>query len=124
MSPEILEASPTADEAPSGQQIRLNVNADQMRTSYANAFQTHSTPEELLLSLGINQTLPSKVEGVAAEMILQFTDRIIMNHYTAKRLALSLLQSVTEHEKRFGTIELDVSKRLKGAGSGAGAKAN
>jgi len=108
------------DESKAGQQqIRLNVNADQMRTSYANAFQTHSTPEELLLSLGINQTLPSQAEGVAAEMILQFTDRIIMNHYTAKRLALSLLQSVNEHEKRFGPIELDVSKRLKGAGAKA-----
>lgn len=94
------------------QQIRLNVNADQMKTSYANAFQTHSTPEELLLSFGINQTLPSQEEGVSADMILQFTDRIIMNHYTAKRLTLSLLQSVREHEERFGVIELDVSKRL------------
>ena len=94
------------------QQIRLNVNADKMNTLYANAFQTHSTPEELLLSFGINQTLPSQEEGVSADMILQFTDRIIMNHYTAKRLTLSLLQSVREHEERFGVIELDVSKRL------------
>lgn len=95
------------------QQIRLNVNADQMKTVYANAFQTHSTPEELLLSFGINQTLPSQEAGVTADMILQFTDRVILNHYTAKRLALSLLQSVREHEDRFGVIELDVSKRLK-----------
>ncbi len=95
------------------QQIRLNVNADKMNTSYANAFQTHSTPEELLVSFGINQTLPSQEEGVSADMILQFTDRIIMNHYTAKRLTLSLLQSVREHEERFGVIELDVSKRLQ-----------
>jgi len=93
-------------------QIRLNVNADKMNSVYANAFQTHSTPEELLLSFGINQTLPSQEDGVAADMILQFTDRIIMNHYTAKRLTLSLLQSVREHEERFGVIELDVSKRL------------
>ena len=103
------------------QQIRLNVNADQMKTSYANAFQTHSTPEELLLSFGINQTLPSQEEGVTADMILQFTDRIIMNHYTAKRLTLSLLQSVREHEERFGVIELDVSKRLIGAAEADGA---
>lgn len=94
------------------QQIRLNVNADKMQTAYANAFQTHSTPEELLLSFGINQTLPSQEEGVAADMILQFTNRIIVNHFTAKRLALSLIQSVREHEERFGVIELDVSKRL------------
>ena len=37
---------------------------------------------------------------------------LCMNHYTAKRLTLSLLQSVREHEERFGVIELDVSKRL------------
>jgi hypothetical protein len=95
------------------QQIRLNVNADKMATHYANAFQTHSTPEELLISFGVNQTLPSQEEGVTADMILQFTDRIIMNHYTAKRLVLSLLQSVREHEERFGVIELDVSKRMQ-----------
>ncbi len=95
------------------QQVRLNVNAENLKTSYANAFQTHSTPEEMLLSFGINQTLPSQEEGVTADMILQFTNRIIMNHYTAKRLALSLLQSVREHEDRFGALELDVSKRLK-----------
>ncbi len=94
------------------QQIRLNVNADKMTTSYANAFQTHSTPEEILISFGINQTVPSQEEGVSADMTLQFTDRIIMNHYTAKRLTLSLLQSVREHEERFGIIELDVTKRL------------
>ncbi len=95
------------------QQIRLNVNADKMETFYANAFQTHSTPEEILVSFGINQTLPSQEEGVTADMILQFTNRIIMNHYTAKRLTLSLMQSVREHEERFGTIELDVAKRIQ-----------
>lgn len=94
------------------QQIRLNVNADNMNTVYANAFQTHSTPEELLLSFGINQTLPSQEEGITADMVLQFTERVIMNHYTAKRLTLSLLQSVREHEERFGVIELDVAKRV------------
>ncbi len=101
-----------SQEKQENQQIRLNVNADQMQTTYANAFQSHSTPEEILISFGINQTLPSQEEGVTADMILQFSNRIIMNHYTAKRLALSLLQSVREHEERFGVIELDVSKRI------------
>lgn len=94
------------------QQIRLNVSADDMKTAYANAFQTHATPEELLISFGINQTLPSQEKGVSADMVLQFTNRIILNHFTAKRLALSLLQSIREHEERFGLIELDVAKRV------------
>ncbi|OEU71367.1 MAG: hypothetical protein BA863_06205 [Desulfovibrio sp. S3730MH75] len=94
-------------------QVRINVNADDMQTVYANAFQTHSTPEEVLLSFGINQTLPSQEEGVSADMILQFSNRIIVNHYTAKRLGLSLLQTVREHEERFGTLELDVAKRVE-----------
>lgn len=95
------------------QQIRLNVNADKMKTVYANAFQTHSTPEEVLLSFGVNHTTPSKEDGVSATMTLEFSDRVILNHFTAKRLALSLLQTVREHEERFGAIELDVAKRLK-----------
>ncbi len=106
------QANQENQESKENQQIRLNVNADQMQTSYANAFQTHSTPEEILISFGINQTLPSQEEGVTADMILQFSNRIIMNHYTAKRLTLSLLQSMREHEERFGVIELDVSKRI------------
>lgn len=95
------------------QQVRLNVNADKMQTIYANAFQTHSTPEEVLVSFGINQTLPSKEEGVSATMTLELNNRVILNHFTAKRLAMSLLQTVREYEERFGVIELDVSKRLK-----------
>ncbi len=98
------------------QQIRLNVNADKMETSYANAFQTHSTPEEILISFGINQTVTSQEEGVSADMMLQFSNRIILNHYTAKRLTLSLLQAVREHEERFGVVELDIAKRLQNAG--------
>ncbi|MFI3271174.1 MAG: DUF3467 domain-containing protein [Pseudomonadota bacterium] len=98
--------------APEKQQVRLNVNADSMKTSYANAFQTHTTPEEILLCFGVNQTTPSQEEGVSATMSLQLNDRVIMNYYTAKRLAMSLLQVVRDHEERFGVIELDTNKRL------------
>ncbi len=102
------------------QQIRVNVNTDKMDTSYANAFQTHSTAEEILISFGISQTVPSKEEGVSADMLMQFTDRIILNYYTAKRLTMSLLQSVREHEERFGIIELDTAKRLISSPSAQG----
>ncbi len=95
------------------QQIRLNVNSDKIETSYANAFQMHSTPEEIFITFGINQTVPSQEEGVSADMILQLSNRIIMNPYTAKRLAISISQSVREHEERFGTLELDAGKRVR-----------
>ncbi len=93
------------------QQVRLNVNTTEMKTSYANVFQSNSSPEEVFISFGINQTVPSQEEGVAADMMLHFSNRIVMNYYTAKRLAFSLMQSVREHEERFGVAELDVSKR-------------
>ncbi len=94
------------------QQVRLNVNTSEMKTNYANVFQSNSSPEEVFISFGVNHTVPSQEEGVAAEMMLQFSNRMIMNYYTAKRLAFSILQIVREHEERFGVVELDVAKRV------------
>jgi hypothetical protein len=47
------------------------------------------------------------------EIILQITDRNILNYYSAKRLALTLGQLVRRHEERFGELELDDNKRVK-----------
>ena len=41
------------------------------------------------------------------------TDRVILNYYTAKRLAITLSQLIRRHEEQFGELELDVSKRSR-----------
>jgi uncharacterized protein DUF3467 len=41
--------------------------------------------------------------------------QVVMNYFTAKRLAMALQVSVARHEKAFGPIETDINKRLRGA---------
>jgi hypothetical protein len=48
--------------------------------------------------------------------MFQIGERIIMNYFQAKRLALTLGQIVRRHEEQFGEIELDVNKRRKTGG--------
>jgi hypothetical protein len=112
------------------QQIRLRVDERNMNTSYANAFRTNGTAEEVLLDFGLNLVVPGATPpleggggegqpGVQAqpgaqsqpEIMFQVNDRVILNYYSAKRLAITLSQLIRRHEEQFGELELDVSKR-------------
>ncbi len=95
------------------QQFRVNFNTEKMQTNYANAFQTNATAEEVLISFGINHPIPAQDNTKPAELIVEFSNRIVMNPFTAKRLAMSLLQTIQEHEERFGLIEIDPAKRVQ-----------
>jgi hypothetical protein len=96
-----------------GQQVRLGVDERNMKTSYANAFRTHGTAEEVMLDFGINIMNPG-AQAQQPEVILQLNDRIIMNYHSAKRLAITLSQMIRRHEEQFGELELDVNKRRTG----------
>ena len=115
--------TPTPDEAPTaapeaqaqaqaGQQIRLRMDQREMSTSYANMVATHSMPNEVLLDFGLN-LLSAPAEDGQPEMIFKVNDRIIMNYYSAKQLAITLGQVIQRHEAQFGELELDVAKRRK-----------
>ncbi len=75
---------------------------------YANFCRVSSTPEELILDLGLNPTpyATGKVE-------VKVTQRIILNHYTATRLWSALSMALQRHEQAFGVLETDVRKRVK-----------
>ncbi|MHB1156806.1 MAG: DUF3467 domain-containing protein [Phycisphaerales bacterium] len=110
----------TPGNPPAGQQIRLNVDERQMHTSYANGFRTHSTVEEVIMDFGLNmaaQSRPAQQDDAAGaavnEINFQVNDRIILNYYTAKRLALSLGQVIRRHEEQFGELKLNVPDRLR-----------
>src|SRR3990172_3651415 len=77
-------------------QIRLRIDERNMRTSYANAFRTNGTAEEVMLDFGLNLISPAAQQQAAGqagtqqqqpEIIFQVSDRVIMNYYSAKRLA-------------------------------------
>ena len=43
---------------------------------------------------------------------IQLNQRIIVNFFTAKRLAAALMMAVQRHEQAFGVLETDVQKRV------------
>ncbi len=95
------------------QQVRVRIDERNMSTSYANAFRTNGTAEEVMLDFGLNLVSPPPSEGEQAEIIFKVNDRVILNYYSAKRLALTLSQLLRRHEDQFGELELDVAKRRK-----------
>ena len=91
--------------------VRIRVDQTNMETRYANSFRPIPSTEEVLLDFGINQTFPSQDDSVATEIVFGVDNRVVMNYYTAKRLAMSLSKIVSQYEGQFGEIELDAAKR-------------
>ena len=96
------------------QQIRIRLDEREMKTAYANAFRTNGTAEEVMLDFGSTWSSPGPGQQSQPEIIFQVTDRIVMNYYSAKRLAITLSQLIRRHEEQFGELELDVTKRRSG----------
>jgi hypothetical protein len=98
----------TEKQAPVGQQQQtVTVNDQNVKASYANFCRVSSTPEELILDLGLN---PNPFGG---NTTINVTERIILNHYTAKRLLSALSMALQRHEQTFGVLETDIRKRVK-----------
>lgn len=112
------------DAASENPQVRLRVDEREMSTSYANAYRTHLTNEEVMIDFGLNMVVqprqsPSDVaagQGKSPEILFHSNDRIIMNYYTAKRVALTLGKAVRQYEQRFGELKLDANERVKPKG--------
>ena len=94
-------------------QVRLGVDERNMKTSYANAFRSNGTAEEVILDFGVNLMAPPARQEDQPQMNFQVNDRIILNYYSAKRLAITLSQLITRHEEQFGELQMDVAKRRK-----------
>ncbi len=98
-----------ADETKPGaaqEQQAIQVDESGASTIYANFAQVHLTPEEMVVSFGLNtqQQITKPV---------RITHRVVMDYYTAKRLAYLLHQVVSQHEATFGVVELDAQKRAR-----------
>jgi hypothetical protein len=90
--------------APQDGGIKINWDAAQMKTSYANVCNVSSTREEVTLLFGTNQTWQTGQK----ELTVNLSERIILNAYAAKRLSLLLSGIVKEYEARFGELNLDL----------------
>jgi hypothetical protein len=94
-------------------EIRLAIDERNMKTCYANAFRTNGTAEELMLDFGLNLMNPAAQQEGQPQIIFQVSDRVILNYYSAKRLAITLSQIIRRHEEQFGELEMDVAKRRR-----------
>ena len=83
------------------------VDESHIVATYANFCRVTGTPEELIVDFGLNKQV-----GNQAPETIQLTQRIIVNFFTAKRLAYALGHAVARHEQAFGTLETDVQKRV------------
>ena len=93
-------------------QVRLRIDDRDMRTTYANAFRTNGTAEEVMLDVGLNEVRPAPEGGEQqAEIVFRVNERVVMNYLTAKRLAITLSQVIRRYEQQFGELQLDVAKR-------------
>ena len=99
-------SAPAAPAAQGGQTI--TINDANVTACYANFCRVSSTPEELVLDLGLNPNPYAQ-----GNTTISVSQRIILNHYTAKRLYHALGQALQRHEQAFGVLETDIRKRVR-----------
>jgi penicillin V acylase-like amidase (Ntn superfamily) len=71
-----------------------------MNTSYCNVVNVAATSEEFALLIGNGRSW----HGRGEEFEVDLNDRVIMTPQTAKRLAAMLVNAISQHENRYGTI--------------------
>ena len=86
----------------------LRVDESRIHATYANFVRVTGTPEELIVDFGLNK----QAAGDQTDAI-HLTQRLVLNFFTAKRLAVALQMAAQRHEAAFGTLETDVQKRLQ-----------
>ena len=99
------------------QQVQLRIDESDLQTTYANAFRSNGTAEEVILDFGLNLIGPPAQPQQNPQILFKVNQRVIMNYYSVKRLAITLSQLIRRHEEQFGELELDVSKRRTGGGT-------
>ena len=98
---DLLSCAPgAADEA-------FSFDTSKVQPTYVNFCRITSTPEEIVIDFGFLADVlrDTQVPIVAPE-------RISLNPYTASRLLRSLRLTIEHHEKLFGPVEADLTKRL------------
>jgi len=112
-APQPIAGQPAQPGQQTPQEIRVHLDERQLHTSYANTFHVNATPDEVMIDFGLN--LVSRVPGPTGqpEVLSQSNDRVIINYFLAKRLAIMLGQVVRQYEEQFGQLELDPAKRRK-----------
>ena len=92
---------------PAQQTTEVVVDDSGAEPTYANFCRVMATPEEVILDFGLNPQ-----PFTAGRQVVKANHRIVMNAYTTKRLLAAIGTTIQRHEQTFGTIELDVNRRV------------
>ena len=104
------KTEPAAD-AP---QVRITLDDKEVDASYSNFCRVTGTPEEVIVDFALNPNPFTR-----QDQTVKVDKRLVMNHFTAKRLFAALQQTILRHEQNFGVIELNVQRRLSPAAQSA-----
>jgi hypothetical protein len=99
---------PPTQQDPQAMQAEIVLDERDPHVAYANFARVTATPEEVIIDFALNPNpfRPGKQE-------VKVSQRLIVNFYTAKRLASALAMTLQRHEQTFGNIELDVRRRAQ-----------
>jgi hypothetical protein len=104
MEKELRAAARHAQETPP----EVPLDTDDMATAYTNWYRVTGTPEEMIIEFGLTPEL-----GQRPSQPVKVTQRLVMNFYTAKRLLAHLHYAVQKHEGYFGSLEMDINRRVR-----------
>jgi hypothetical protein len=102
-----------AEQQTGQRQIQIRLSESDLQTAYANVFSTKARPEEMIIDFGLSMENPAGNQPNQPQVVFHLKQRVVMNYFSAKRLAIALSQAIRRHEEQFGEIELDVNKRRK-----------
>jgi hypothetical protein len=92
--------------ASADKQMQLQIDDSNVPTSYSSTVRVSGTAEE------INVDFAGSIRSTGPQAAtLKIDQRVILNPWAAKRLAVALGQAVQRYEQTYGTLELDPRKR-------------
>ena len=105
---EELEKGVSPETAPGEKnQTTIRWDGGKMASSYANVCNVTSTREEVTLLFGTNQNWHAGQK----ELVVELSNRIMLSPYAAKRFSMLLSNTITEYEKRFGELKLNLPEK-------------
>jgi hypothetical protein len=96
----------TPEEKTEQTSVQLRWDDSKMKSTYANVCNVNSTREEMTLLFGTNQAWQTG----QSELVVELTNRVILNPFAAKRLLIVLGNVVKEYEKRYGELKLEANE--------------
>ena len=110
INPKLVGDRPPEEPGQTMVQSEIILNDRDAHSAYSNFARVTATPEEVILDFALN---PNPFAQGKHEV--KITQRLILNFFTAKRLCRALVATLQRIEASFGTIELDVQRRVQGA---------